>query len=476
MPSNDSRGNSSNSLLKTRIKRLNDRSVDAGTKKTCVLYVMARDQRLTDNHAWLVAQEQALQLEVPLAVVFCLLPRSGQRAREHYRFMLDGLQHVEADLAKRGIPFMMLLGNAKDRLIGVVHHLKPQAVVFDFSPLRGPQAMHRAVAEQATCPVIEVDSHNIVPVWIASDHQEIAARTLRPKLKRLLPEYLESTNAAVKLPDTWPHSWPGPVQSLKQLQEQIDELVNGVPANGSDISRFKPGEAAGQRALDDFITSRLEGYAEGRNDPSQNGQSELNPYLHYGQLSSATVVRTVLEATGKNSKLLPDAEAFIEEVTVRKELADNFCYYTQSYDTLEGAPQWARNTLNKHAGDKREYTYTRQQFEQAQTHDPAWNAAQRQLVRSGKIHGYMRMYWAKKVLEWSASPQEALQTLLYLNDFYHIDGGDPNGYAGILWSIAGLHDRPWGERPIYGVVRSMVYNGLKRKFDIRIYEDQWPNN
>jgi deoxyribodipyrimidine photo-lyase len=158
---------------------------------------------------------------------------------------------------------------------------------------------------------------------------------------------------------------------------------------------------------------------------------------------------------------------------VRKELADNYCYYNGKYDSLEGAPEWAQRTLAKHAADPREFIYTLEQFKNAETHDEAWNAAQLQLTRTGKIHGYMRMYWAKKVLEWSKTPDEALTTLLYLNDFYHLDGGDPNGYVGILWSVAGLHDRPWGERPVYGVIRSMVYGGLKRKFNIQAYIEKY---
>ena len=453
-------------LLDTRIRKLNDKPIPAG--KSCVLYVMSRDMRLHDNFALQVAQEQALRLEVPLAVLFVLYPRSGRRAREQYEFMLAGLREAEVGLAAKSIPFILLLGKGGGWLEEVLGQYAPQAVVFDFSPLRGPRRLHEAAAAKAGCPVVEVDTHNIVPVWVASDHQEVGARTLRPKLKRLLPEYLEAGRPL----QTHPHPWKEAVRTLDQLQDEIRELVAAVPSNGTDISRFTPGEAAAQEALEAFIVRRLNGYADRRNDPTQDGQSDLNPYLHYGQLSSASVVRAVLEVAGAEPRLQPDADAFIEEITVRKELSDNFCFYNPDYDRLAGAPEWARKVLEKHRDDPREFTYDRRQFEAAGTHDPAWNAAQRQLVRTGKMHGYMRMYWAKKVLEWSPSPQDALETLLYLNDFYHIDGGDPNGYVGILWSIAGLHDRPWGERPVYGTVRSMVYNGLKRKFDIGRYIDE----
>lgn len=451
-----------------RIRKLNDKAV--GSDKSCVLYVMARDQRINDNYALSVAQQQAVRSGVPLAVIFCLLPRTGQRAQEHYRFMLQGLEELEAGLAKLNIPLMLHIGRPQERLTGVLHHLKPQAVIFDMSPLRGPLKLHADIAAQADCAVFEVDTHNIVPVWQASDHQEIGARTLRPKYQRMMTDYLDEAPAITK----HPHTWPGTVQTMKQLQPKIDALVKAVPANGTDISRFKPGEAAAHKALTQFIESnKLKNYAETRNDPAKDGQSELNPYLHYGQLSSAAVIRAVLEAVGDAPAIKDSADSFIEEITVRRELSDNFCFYNPHYDSLEGAPEWARRSLDKHLDDTREFTYSRDEFEQAKTHDPAWNAAQTQLVETGKIHGYMRMYWAKKVLEWSASPQEALKTMLYLNDFYHLDGGDPAGYVGILWSLAGLHDRPWGDRAVYGGVRSMVYNGLKRKFDIQAYEQRW---
>jgi deoxyribodipyrimidine photo-lyase len=166
-------------------------------------------------------------------------------------------------------------------------------------------------------------------------------------------------------------------------------------------------------------------------------------------------------------------DALIEEMIVRKELADNYCYYNPHYDSLEAAPAWARDSLDKHRGDAREFLYSKEQLEEGSTHDPAWNAAQRQLRKTGKIHGYMRMYWAKKVLEWTESPEQAIVYLIYLNDHYSIDGGDPNGYAGILWSVAGVHDRPWQERSVFGVIRYMNYAGLKRKFDIQAYEKLW---
>lgn len=452
---------------KRRLRPLNDKPV--GTAKSCVLYVMARDQRLSDNHALAAAQAQALELGVPLAVVFCLLPKSGYRAREHYAFMLDGLRQLEAGLRDNNIPLLMVIGDAAERLHGVMHHLQPAAVYFDFSPLRGPRRVRSTLAAEAACAVYEVDTHNIVPAWLASDKQEFGARTLRPKIQKQLAEFLNEAPSLRR----HPFDWPGRVQSSQELRPRIDAVLGSLPANGSDTSLFTAGEQAAQAMLDGFVAHRLKGYAANRNNPTINGQSGLSPYTHFGQLSAASAVRAVLEHGPRHGVSQEDIDAFVEEITVRKELSDNFCLYNPRYDSLDGAPEWARRTLAKHADDPRPTVYDRQHLEAAKTHDPAWNAAQRHMMRTGKMHNYMRMYWAKKVLEWSASPAEAVDTLVYLNDFYHLDGGDPGGYVGILWSVAGLHDRPWGERPINGTVRSMVYAGLKRKFDIAAYERQW---
>lgn len=451
-----------------RIRQLNDKPVLTG--KTCVVYVMARDQRVTDNHALAAAQATALELGVPFAVFFCMQPKTGARAREHYEFMLKGLGEIEQALAAKNIPFMMMLGSPFEWLTNMLHHLKPAAVYFDFSPLRGPRKLHDTVADQADCAVFEVDTHNIIPVWTASDHQEFSARTLRPKLMKQLADYVTDEAPALR---KHPHDWPGRVMTFGELQGKFDMLLDDLPSNGTDISRFTSGEQAAQQALADFIDERLADYDQLRNDPVKGGESELSPYLHFGQLSSAAVVRAAETTAQDNAKFRAGADVLIEQIVVRKELSDNFCFYNADYDRLKGAPQWAQNTLAKHRDDEREFVYSLEELKQAKTHDPAWNAAQNQMMRTGKMHNYLRMYWAKKVLEWSPDPETAIEHLVYLNDFYSIDGGDPNGYVGILWSVAGLHDRPWGERPIYGTIRSMVYTGLKRKFDLKTYEDHW---
>lgn len=447
-------------VQQTRQKQLNDKPLSGD----CVLYVMSRDQRVADNHALLAAQQTALQLKLPLAVVFCLLPSTGNRSQEQYRWMLQGLGEVEKNLNMLSIPFMALIGDPKQTLGGMIHHTNPAAIYFDFNPLRGPRALQKSIADQAQCAVYVVDTHNVIPAWELSNKQEYAARTIRPKVLAKIADYLIVPGQAIK----HPYVWPGIVKDLSTLSELIDELLEKVPSNGQKLS-LKSGEIAANKALKDFIANRLAGYHENRNDPSLDGVSGLSPYLHFGQLSSLRIAVEVESAVGEQPSLRLDADVFLEELIVRKELSDNFCYYNPMYDQLSGAAQWAQDTLAKHTADPREFIYSYKQFADAQTHDPAWNAAQKQLTVTGKMHGYMRMYWAKKVLEWSEDAQTAVGTLIKLNDFYSIDGGDPNGYVGILWSVAGVHDRPWFERDVYGSIRYMNYNGLKRKFNIEGY-------
>lgn len=426
-----------------------------------VIYVMSRDQRITDNFGLAYAQDYALRHKLPLAVVFCFSPVKG-RAREHVVFMIEGLREIETTLAKLAIPFIALFGPHDVVLRNIAHHTKPALMVTDYSPLRGTLRWQNVLSQ--TVPLCIVDSHNIVPPWLVSNKQEYSARTIRPKIYSHYNDFIHHHSTIKK----HPYRWPGAVMNLKEVAENLTLYINQHTPNNTH-SGFTAGETAAQQHLQHFIDTKLHGYAYSRNDPSKQHTSDLSPYLHFGQIGSVSVMNAVSAAVVANAALQNDADALQEELVIRKELADNYCNYNQDYTTLRGAPEWSRRTLQKHETDPRNYIYSLQELETANTHDLAWNAAQRQLTATGKMHGYMRMYWAKKVLEWSKSAQEAQQKLIYLNDFYSIDGGDPNGYVGILWSIAGLHDRPWGERPVYGTVRSMVYNGLKRKFDIEAY-------
>lgn len=442
---------------------------------------MGRDQRVRDNHALLAAQAEALEHGLGLIVVFNLLTKSGYRKREHYEFMVSGLKEVEKDLAANNIAFMVTIGPASKNLIRLTQEMHPRSLYFDFSPLRGPRATQKLVAKSVSCRIAVVDTHNIVPAWVTSDKEEFAAHTIRRKLHRLIAEWAVEPGAVQNHPYTFDKKISGATWN------DVESVVKTIPASGIRHG-FKPGEAAAEIAMQQFIESRLSGYADGRNDANTDGQSNLSPYLHYGQVSSLRVLLSLMDSTTHlpqlfNSLKMPGyvgeptaanaVDSFVEELIVRKELSDNFCFYNSAYDSLDGARDWAKKTLADHANDSREFTYTKQQFEAAQTHDELWNAAQLQLTKSGKIHGYMRMYWAKKILEWTDSPERAIQIAIELNDTYHLDGGDPNGYVGILWSMAGIHDRPWFNRSVYGSVRYMAESGAKKKFDTKRYIERW---
>lgn len=456
---------------------LNKRKANAGS---CILYIMSRDQRVQDNHALLLAQQSALESKLPLMVLFNLLPHSGVRAREHYQFMNGGLKQLEESLSELNIGFALTFGQSVGQIKDVTRRLKPREIFFDFSPLRGPRAAQKNFAAETDIPCSVVDTHNIIPSWILSDKEEFAAHTIRRKVHQKLGDWLAEPDGLQE------HPYSPKNLSLKADWNRSDELINKLEGNGSNLD-FAPGEAAAHKALRDFIQNRLDSYATERNLPDRDSQSGLSPYLHFGHVSALRVALEVLKTSDQQPLILKAAKipslhdqptrqdsinAFLEELIVRKELADNFCFYNKNYDSLEGARDWALESLVKHKDDAREFVYPLDDWEQAKTHDDAWNAAQQQMMHTGKMHGYMRMYWAKKILEWSTSPEEAIQIAVYLNDRYSLDGGDPNGYTGIMWSIAGVHDRPWFERDVYGKIRYMNRNGLAEKFDLDSYVQQ----
>jgi deoxyribodipyrimidine photo-lyase len=434
------------------------RILKEGVNKTgAVALWMSRDQRVNDNWALLFAQELALKKKVPLAVVFCVVPDFLGATKRQYIFMLKGLQEIEQNLQKKNIPFFLLSGSPGEELPHFIRENNISVLVKDFDPLKIKSAWAKSVKRAINIPFYEVDAHNIVPCWVASPKQEFGAYTLRPKIYRMLPEFLE------KYPRLRKHSfqWGKGIKNPNWIERFRNLNLDAIP----ELNWINSGEKASFKVFKYLLDMKLSSYNTERNDPTKNGQSNLSPYLHFGQISAQRVALEVsMSDTYKKSR-----EAFLEELIVRRELSDNFCFYNSNYDNFAGFPEWAKKTLNEHRKDLREYVYTRDQFENAETHDDLWNAAQMEMVKRGKMHGYMRMYWAKKILEWTESPEKAVEMAIYLNDRYELDGRDPNGYAGIAWSIGGVHDRAWGERPVFGKIRYMSYNGCKSKFDVKKY-------
>lgn len=439
-----------------RIHPLNQAPHTAGP----VVYWMSREQRVADNWGLYHAQQLALERHVPLVVVFTLAEGFLGATLRQYGFMLRGLEHVAARLHELQIPFVLLCGEPEATMAAFVAQQQVGCVVVDFDPLRIKRQWFDTVAATVPVAVIEVDGHNVVPCRYASNKREYGAYTLRPKLRRLWPEFL------TELPQVLPHpfAWQGQVP-LFDLFSLLSRLR--LDRSIGELAAPEPGEKAAAAALADFVQHRLTGYAVQRNNPAIEGQSGLSPWLHFGQLAPQRVALAVA-AQGDTD----DAAALLEELLVRRELADNFCLYCPDYDTLGAAPDWARRTLEKHRHDPRQFCYTAEQFAQALTHDPLWNAAQQELLLCGRVHGYLRMYWGKKILEWSENPEAALAIAIELNDRYALDGRDPNGYAGIAWSICGVHDRAWGERPVFGTIRFMSYEGCRRKFDLQAAIDR----
>jgi len=423
-----------------------------------VIHWMIRDQRADDNWALLYAQKLALKKCHPLMVVFTLPSTPPEATLRQCSFMLEGLREVEAKLRRKDIPLIVLNGPPAERLLRYIKKNKVSAIVSDFSPLRVHRGWQTEVAEHAEASFFAVDTHNIVPCRFVSQKQEYGAYTLRPKMRRLLPEFLTD------FPPLRKHRYPleavlPPVNWVKVYKTlRVDRAVKPV-------STFEPGGAAGRKVLRRFLTRGLTRYHDDRNNPALDAQSQLSPYLHFGQLAP----QRVAWETQRYDSELTSQEAFLEELIVRRELSDNFCLCNDAYDSPDCFPPWARATLAAHRRDPRAYVYTDIQLECGETHDPLWNAAQREMVTRGKMHGYLRMYWAKKILEWTRSPEDAHRIALHLNDKYSLDGCDPNGYAGVAWSIGGVHDRPWFEREIFGKIRFMSYDGCKRKFDVAAY-------
>lgn len=427
-----------------------------------VLYWMQQAQRANANPALEYALERAAELNLPLLVGFGLDEGYPGANLRHMAYLLEGLADVSDGLRERGIAFAVRRGSPPEVALTLARDAA--LIVADRGYLRHQRAWHRRVADEAGVAVVQVEGEVVVPVDLASDKREHAARTIRPKLWRHAERFLVPVREATvrrREPDLDPGD-DLPRVDVRDLAGTLASLR--VDRSVTPVATVRGGERAARARYAAFLEQRFARYAAHRNQPQTDDVSHLSKALHFGHLSPVDAALSAREAAPSDEAL----EAFLEELIVRRELAVNFVRNTDDYDRYETLPAWARTTLDEHRGDPRDHLYDDDAFENAETHDPYWNAAMREMRVSGYMHNYMRMYWGKKILEWSASPEEAFDRTLRLNDRWFLDGRDPNSYAGVAWCF-GLHDRGWTERPVYGKVRYMNANGLRRKADPDAY-------
>ncbi len=447
-----------------RIHALNDKPVrETGG---FVLYWMQQSQRAEWNHALEYAVERANEQGLPVAVVFGLMDDYPEANERHYAFMLQGLEAVFQTLEKRGIAAFAGRGHPAD--IALEAGRGAALIVCDMGYLRHQAEWRARVADEADCEVVEVESDVVVPVETASDHAEYMARTLRPKLHKHLDEFLKPVKEIGPRICTNVHEHSKGVGKICKAALPLPDIGKlNLDRSVGAVETFTGGTAEAKRRLKQFIKKSLPVYDDHSNQPQTGDVSGLSPYLHFGQISPLYIATEILNSKAANAA----KDAYLEQLVVRRELAMNFVWFTPDYDRLSCLPGWAQKTLRDHAGDEREFVYSRAELEQSETHDRYWNAAMTEMRLSGFMHNYMRMYWGKKILEWSPGPEEAFETALAMNNKYFIDGRDPNSYAGVAW-IFGKHDQAWKERPIFGKTRYMNAAGLKRKCDIEAYVEK----
>ena len=445
----------------TRIRNLND--FDVFHEGDYVLYWMQQSQRAEYNHALEYAVKQANELDLGVVVAFGFTDDYPEANLRHYTFMVEGLAETNALLEKRGIKMVVRRGSPPD--VALKLGRDAAIIVCDRGYLKHQRIWQDKVARKSICRVVQVESDVIVPLETVSLKAEYAARTIRPKIQKHLDDYLIELKPIKVQHSTVKIYFDG--LDLKRTADILASL--NIDRSISAVDRFfKGGTSQAKKIFSNFIRSRLKNYENNHNQPQTDDISHMSMYLHFGQISPLYLALRI----NKTDHRLDSAKAaFLEELIVRRELAANFVYYHRDYDNFDCLPDWSRKTLADHRKDRRPYTYTLKQLEDAETHDLYWNAAMNEMKYTGFMHNYMRMYWGKKILEWSASPESAFRNTLAINNKYFLDGRDPNSYAGVAW-IYGVHDRAWPQRPIYGKVRCMTASGLERKCDIRAYVEK----
>jgi deoxyribodipyrimidine photo-lyase len=447
--------------MKDRVRLLNDAPVRP--QASYVLYWAQMNRRTIANHALAHAITLANDLKLPVLYyegLTCTYPYANDRL---HTFVLEGVGDTASRLSKLGIGYLFYLRRRRSDPDNVLYRLAANAalVVTDDYPTFIAAAHNASVPAKLDVPFHAVDSSCIVPM-ASFDRREYAAYTIRPKIHRALPRYL----VPLEMPKPR-RAWDAPIP---EFHTPIDDVPAAVASCEIDHSvppsiSHRGGMKRAEKRLAHFLKNNLRRYAKERNEPAAHATSNLSAYLHFGQISSLHVALAAKEYA-KEHKLI--ADEFLEELIVRRELAFNHAFHSPDPGSLTTLPAWARETLDRHAKDSRPALYTREQLERGETYDSLWNATQKELVLRGSIHGYYRMYWGKKILEWTRTPQDAVDLMVYLHDRFSLDGRDPNTYTNILWCL-GLHDRPWNERPVFGMVRYMSLDGMKRKTHVDQY-------
>ncbi len=437
-----------------RKQQLNNFS--ARGKGKYILYWMQAAQRADYNHALEYAVEKANEYNLPVICVFGLTDKFPDANLRHYYFMLEGLRQVKTNLEERGIKFVIC--RTEPDLAAIKFAKDAALAVTDDGYLRIQRKWRNLAAAKIDCPLYEVTTNLIVPVKEASIKEEFSAGTLRPRINSKLGIYLRKLNQLT--PKIKSNHFDSESFDISDIKKALSKLK--IDKTVKPVNTFTGGIGYARKLLRDFIENKLDNFADKRNDPNSGCISNISPYLHFGQISPLHIALEVMKTDSKGKA------SFLEELIVRRELSHNFVWFNSNYDSFESLPPWAKRTLNFHKKDKRENIYSLEELEAAKTYDKYWNAAQMEMVLTGKMHGYMRMYWGKKIIEWSKIPQQAFKSTLYLNNKYELDGRDPNGFTGAAWCF-GKHDRAWQERPIFGKIRYMNSAGLKRKFDADAY-------
>ena len=429
----------------------------------CVVYWMQRAQRGLNNAAVDCAVDIANELGLPLLVYFSAISNFPNANLRHYVFLNQGLPDIESDLAERNISFIVRRppNNSLDKFLEEVN---ATILIGDENPCREPERWRRVIAKRLHIPFWTIDADVVVPSKLFPKPQ-YGAYVLRPRLYRELPNYLHP----LKNPKAQ-HSWARPKNfDSFPVDSDITAGWKNFDRTVRPVEGFVGGSHAARKRLKYFVQHLLADYDKQRNQPTVDGSSRLSPYLHFGHIGPTEIALAVDAAAKKHASLKEARDSFFNELLVWRELAVNFVKYTPNYDSAECAETWARQSLAEHARDPREWIYTLEQLERGETHDELWNASQLQMVHFGWMHNYMRMYWGKKILEWSRDPATAFAHAVALNDKYELDGRDPNGYAGIAWAIVGKFDRPWFDRPIFGKIRYMSAGSTGKKFDSQGY-------